>query len=724
MLVMLLGLVSLSTDAFGVLPPSELSKNFRETLGEVLPAGLIEPINNYLAQIPSSPQIPFGMGDEMIDQPTEQDLNELAEQIAEEMAAVIVAEQGLDTATEETQDPAAEETTGPTTEETTDPPAPPPPVVYVPPPPPPPSTPTNKAPSCVAKNYTSPQTTSVLPMDISAICSDPDGDTWSITAVTQGTNGAASISGKTINYNPNDGFAGTDSLTFTIADTKGATYSQSANITINNSPPVANNDSVYAAQNSVNNTYTPLSNDTDLGGDTLNISGMDASGITGTATITPDGQSIIYTPTSGSPPSFGHTGFDYIYYTVEDSHGGIAIGELEILVGVPAWCGKDVGDAYLGCQSSAVRLNGVPQDTLTVAAGSTFTFQFDFKLWTDNPGAIRQVIPGFNGSPATSCAFDSSGGPTSYAAATVTTSPLYTFTAPATTGTYTIHAPVDWQFNCADAQANYTDRGEVLATITVVPNSSPTCLNFNHSAQENSPQQTVNIQSWCSDPDGDPFTIISASNSLGLVAGTISYDTDNIYFTPETGFVGTDVITFTIDDGASPPYTHSFDLVIYQAIVMYSAGDYEGDFGDRSSTNTLCQAANPTLYPNVRAFIGYNSTDSIANMPTVHNVPTDKPVESILQIRIADNWADLLDGAIAYSLSSANITQTHWWSGVEASNGTFIDGTSPNCNDWTSNSTAVAGQHGSIWATDSTWIANYPAACGGQTLALLCIAYP
>ena len=97
---MLLGIISLSTDAFGTLPPSELSKNFRETLGEMLPAELVEPINSYLAQIPSSPLIPLGMEDAMIEETSEEDLNDLAQQIAEEMAADIVAEQGPATAEE------------------------------------------------------------------------------------------------------------------------------------------------------------------------------------------------------------------------------------------------------------------------------------------------------------------------------------------------------------------------------------------------------------------------------------------------------------------------------------------------------------------------------------------------------------------------------------------------------------------------------------------------
>jgi photosystem II stability/assembly factor-like uncharacterized protein len=81
------------------------------------------------------------------------------------------------------------------------------------------------------------------PVDINVLGNDvePDGDTLSITAVTQGANGAVSVNpNKTIHYVPALNFFGSDSFTYTIDDGHGATSTATVNVTVNaiNDAPV------------------------------------------------------------------------------------------------------------------------------------------------------------------------------------------------------------------------------------------------------------------------------------------------------------------------------------------------------------------------------------------------------------------------------------------------------------------------------------------------------
>ncbi len=81
------------------------------------------------------------------------------------------------------------------------------------------------------------------PININVLANDTDsdGDTLSVVAVTQGTNGAVSINpDKTVRYAPALNFFGSDSFTYTIDDGHGGQATASVNVTVNavNDAPV------------------------------------------------------------------------------------------------------------------------------------------------------------------------------------------------------------------------------------------------------------------------------------------------------------------------------------------------------------------------------------------------------------------------------------------------------------------------------------------------------
>jgi hypothetical protein len=82
-------------------------------------------------------------------------------------------------------------------------------------------------------NQNTPVTIAVLEND-----SDPDGDTLSVSNVTQASNGSIAINANfTLSYNPGPGFTGTDSFTYTISDGRGGTDTAAVSVTVIQTPP-------------------------------------------------------------------------------------------------------------------------------------------------------------------------------------------------------------------------------------------------------------------------------------------------------------------------------------------------------------------------------------------------------------------------------------------------------------------------------------------------------
>ena len=160
-----------------------------------------------------------------------------------------------------------------------------------------------------------PVTVNVLAND-----SDADGDTLSISGVTQPADGTAIIQGTIVLYTPNLNYFGPDGFSYTITDGRGgtATASVSIDVTPVNDPPLAYGDTYTTTQGSslVVNPPGILQNDIDVDGDPLTpILITDVSH--GTLALAPDG-SFTYDPAAG------FSGIDQFTYLVTDGDGNSA----------------------------------------------------------------------------------------------------------------------------------------------------------------------------------------------------------------------------------------------------------------------------------------------------------------------------------------------------------------------------------------------------------------
>jgi hypothetical protein len=166
-------------------------------------------------------------------------------------------------------------------------------------------------------------------IDVLANDSDIDGDTLTVTSVTQGANGAVTINADgTVNYAPNAGFDGIDSFTYDVSDGNGGTATETVTVSVgSNDVPVAGADD-YAVDEDTTLTVAAaagvLANDSDDDGDVLSVSLLsDVSN--GTLALNADG-SFDYTPGAN------FNGADAFTYTVSDGFGGEDTATVSITV--------------------------------------------------------------------------------------------------------------------------------------------------------------------------------------------------------------------------------------------------------------------------------------------------------------------------------------------------------------------------------------------------------
>ncbi len=164
--------------------------------------------------------------------------------------------------------------------------------------------------------------------------SDPDGDVLTIISTDE-----QSVSGGTVvdngsgvlTYTPPAGFVGQDTFTYTVSDGHGGEATATVSVTVEAAPvdpvntdPVAVNDS----ESTTVDKEVPISvltNDTDVDGNTLTVSGFDTTTVQGGKVTNNYGQ-LIYTPPAG------FVGTDTFTYTISDGKGGSATATVTIIV--------------------------------------------------------------------------------------------------------------------------------------------------------------------------------------------------------------------------------------------------------------------------------------------------------------------------------------------------------------------------------------------------------
>ena len=204
-----------------------------------------------------------------------------------------------------------------------------------------------------------------------------------ITGVTNGAHGTVTIENGKVVYQPNTGYVGQDTFTYTVTS-GGVTETAQVTLEVTNTPPVAVADKASTLPE------TPVSgnlltNDRDADSDPLHVAEITVGGATYAPgdIITIPGQGTLVVNRDGSylfTPASGWSGFTPVLnYTLNDGNdGGTATGELRLLVNpvAEAWV-KEAGlvDTASGAQTTTgamAVLSLEPVESLTIG-GQTLT---------------------------------------------------------------------------------------------------------------------------------------------------------------------------------------------------------------------------------------------------------------------------------------------------------------------------------------------------------------
>ena len=444
----------------------------------------------------------------------------------------------------------------------------------------------NEAPKATDDAVSTPENT---PVTIDAVDNDTDadGDPLVITAVGSPSNGQVAIVNNTIVYTPNTGYFGTDSFTYTITDNQG--HDVTANVTVNvtdvNVTPVAGDDMRTTPENTPV-TVSVLDNDSDADGDTLTITGT-TNPANGSVSVVDD--EIVYTPNTD------YSGNDSFEYTISDGQGHSETAIVEIIITDVNMTPSAVDDTRTTPENTPVTVSVLDNDsdpdgdTLTItgttnpANGSAsvvddeivYTPDTDYSgndsfeytisdgqghsetatveiIITDvnmTPSAVDDTRTTPENTPVTVSVLDNDSDPDGDTLTiTGTTNPangsvsivddeiVYT--------PNTDYSGNDrFEYTISDGQG-HSETATVNIVITEV-NMTPKATDDSESTNQDTPV-TVSVLTNDTDPDGDSLSITGATSPLN---GVVSVSGDDIIYTPNAGFSGTDIFDYSITDG-------------------------------------------------------------------------------------------------------------------------------------------------------------------------------
>ncbi|UCF12696.1 MAG: tandem-95 repeat protein, partial [Thermoplasmatales archaeon] len=372
-------------------------------------------------------------------------------------------------------------------------------------------TPVNDPPSAVDDYVSVNEDSTNNQIDVIANDNDIDGDSLTISNVTQPLHGTTTFTVDYAYYTPDGDYTGSDQFNYTISDGNGGTDAATVYVTVTsvNDPPVANDDNVSVAEDSTDNQLDVLANDIDVDGDSLDITSV-STPTHGTATYT--ASYVYYTP----DPDY--TGSDQFSYTISDNNGGTDSATVYVTV-------TPVNDPPVASD-----------DTATVLEDSTNN-QIDVLANDNDPDGDTLNITGV-------------------------TVPLHgTTTYNASFAFYTPDAnytgPDQFSYTISDGNGG-TDTATVTVTVGGV-NDPPTANDDTATVLEDSVNNQIDVLANDNDPDGDTLSITGVTVPLH---GTATYTASFVFYTPDPDYNGPDSFNYSITDNNGETDTATVSITI------------------------------------------------------------------------------------------------------------------------------------------------------------------
>lgn len=355
------------------------------------------------------------------------------------------------------------------------------------------------------------------PITIDVLVNDLPGDSSGDIVVTaiRGASGIdVTFTQDDVTYTPAADFSGQVTFEYDIDDgVETSTATVSISVLPINDPPVASDDSLTVVEDSNQFALTVLANDTDVDGDTLTIVSIDTDPTNGSATISSDGSTILYTPDSN------FEGTDSLAYTVSDGNGFTDQANVTIDISEVNDPPIAVDDSFTTDEDTPISIS-VSELTGNDSAGANEDGQ---------PLFVEDLMNAVNGT------VDFSG------TNTITFTPDANFS-----GTATFEYTLVDRGTSAGAEDFQRDTGLVSITVNAI-NDAPVAVDDVASTRLSA--GTISIDVLANDNAGDVGDTLTIS-AVGATSngGTAVVSGNQISYTPPAGFSGNETFTYTITD--------------------------------------------------------------------------------------------------------------------------------------------------------------------------------
>jgi len=356
-----------------------------------------------------------------------------------------------------------------------------------------------------------------IAIDVVANDADIDGDSLTITAVTQGAHGAVVIvDGQRVAYTPAPNYHGLDAFSYAISDGHGgeATAAVAIEVIAVNDAPVANDDAASLPEDT-QVTVDVVANDGDLDLDALAIVAV-TQPAHGLASII-DAQRVLYIPAPD------YHGPDALSYTISDGHGGEATAQLVLDV-------VSVNDAPIAAADAA----SLPEDTqvtIDVVANDSDIDRDSLAI-----GAVTQPAHG---------------------TAAIAGLHLVRYTPAAD-----YHGDDSFRYTISDGHGGEAT-AEVAIPVTSVNDAPVAAADVASLAEDGS--VAIDVVANDSDVDGDALTVASVTQPAH--GSTAIGGAHNVAYVPAANYHGDDSFRYTISDG------HGGEATAEVAITVTSVND-------------------------------------------------------------------------------------------------------------------------------------------------------
>ena len=432
---------------------------------------------------------------------------------------------------------------------------------------------------------------------------DADGDVLTIDSFTNPSYGTAIIMAESLFYTPDENYSGSDEMTYTVVDPSGASATQTITLTITsvNDAPVTITDVLNVEEGSTEGiTIDLLSNDYDREGDDFTLTSVsntqaDGTASKGTAVKNSNG-TVTYTPGTDEDD----VGADEFTYVVTDENGAQATGTVSVTVSVVNGAPVTIDDtSTIAEDSSSNRISVLTNDTdpdddtlsldsvgtasygTVTTAGNIALYTPDanyagsdsFSYWaTDGEGGstkgtVNITITGANDAPtAVDDTLGSISGkkPTTLDLLANDTDPdgdtlTISSVGDAEYGNVSISGGTSVRFSATRNSEGNSDSFEytitdadgetstATASFTISSNTNPKAINDKVTYLEDADATEVDVLDNDTDTDGDSVTVLSVNTDPEY--GTATVSNGKVFYVPDSNYYGTDSFTYIAKDG-------------------------------------------------------------------------------------------------------------------------------------------------------------------------------